>query len=172
MYKYFFYFSNFFVIGYTTQFMNHIFSALNIFQMPYLVRVMICLIGCFIVSPIGVTVYIFSDLGVAATDSIAEIISKKVKSPIQNCKSVFGSCFGFNRLEYRRKCRSRHCNCVFVGPFIQFSRKMLYPLLAYVLDRKSVDDVNSDDKKFEKEVVFLMQLKVAFFYLYLFFCFE
>lgn len=47
--------------------------------MSYLIRVMICLVGCFIVS-IGVTVYIFSDLGVAATDSIAEIISNKVKS--------------------------------------------------------------------------------------------
>lgn len=143
-----------FVTGYTTQFMNHIFSTLNIFQMSYLIRVIICLVGCFIVS-IGVTVYIFSDLGVAATDSIAEIISNKVKTSYRIVRVVsdlvlvligwsIGGSVGVGTIII----------AIFVGPFIQFSRKMLYPLLTYVLDRKSVDDVNSDDKKFEKEVVF------------------
>ncbi len=142
-----------FSIGYTVEAMNYLFGWLNLSSLDFIYRVIICFIGTFIVS-IGVTIYIFADLGVGATDGISELISDKTKFSYKSVRVVsdfilvltgylLGGHVGVGTLII----------AFFVGPFIQFIRKILSPLLKRILGEEMVDSVNSNEEKFEKEII-------------------
>ena len=142
-----------FSIGYTVEAMNYFFGWLNLSSLNYIYRIIICLIGAFIVA-IGVTVYIFADLGVGATDGISELISDKTKYSYRNVRVIsdfllvvtvylLGGVVGLGTLIITFS----------VGPFIQFIRKVISPFLKKILGEEMVDNVNSDEKNFEKEII-------------------
>ena len=140
-----------FIIGYTVEGMNLIWLDLESLSLIY--KLIICLIGTFVIS-IGVTVYIFSDLGVGATDGISELISGKTKFHYRTVRFVsdlilvilgylLGSVVGVGTILITFS----------VGPFIQLNRKIMAPLLKKVVGEELVQDVNSHEEKFEKEVI-------------------
>lgn len=142
-----------FVVGYVVEFVSYISLPLGIINLPLYMRILICIFGCMIIS-IGVTVYIFADLGVAATDCISEIISSKTGFSYRAVRVAsdfilvvlgysIGGIVGIGTLLIT----------FLVGPFIQFSRKILYPLLIKILEKTIIDKVNSDEKNFEKEII-------------------
>lgn len=142
-----------FTVGYTVETMNFIFGWINLQDIHLVYRVIICLIGTFIIS-IGVAVYIFAGLGVGAADGISELISDKIKFPYRTVRVVsdfilviigfsLGSTVGIGTLIIT----------FFTGPFIQLIRKFLTPVLNGILDEGLADSVNSDEEKFQKEVI-------------------
>lgn len=142
-----------FIIGYTVEGMNLIFGWLDLESFNLIYKLIICLIGTFVIS-IGVTVYIFSDLGVGATDGISELISDKTKFHYRTVRFVsdlilvilgylLGSVVGIGTVLITFS----------VGPFIQLNRKIMAPLLKKVVGVELVEDVNSHEDKFEKEVI-------------------
>lgn len=142
-----------FIIGYTVEAMNLIFGWMNLGSLNIIYRIIICLIGTFVIS-IGVTVYIFSDLGVGATDGISELISDKTKFHYRTVRFVsdfllvvlgylLGSVVGIGTILITFS----------VGPFIQLNRKAMAPLLEGILGKELVEDINSHEEKFEKEVI-------------------
>lgn len=142
-----------FVIGYTAELFKLILSSLNILAMPYIFRILICILGCFIIS-IGVTIYIFSDLGVAATDCIAEIISDKITVSYRVIRIISdlilvilgyftGGTVGVGTIII----------ALFIGIFVQFSRKILYPILKKLLNTYNIEKINSNDDNFKKELI-------------------
>ena len=133
--------------------MNLIFGWLDLESLNLIYKLIICLIGTFVIS-IGVTVYIFSDLGVGATDGISELISGKTKFHYRTVRFVsdlilvilgylLGSVVGVGTILITFS----------VGPFIQLNRKIMAPLLKKVVGEELVQDVNSHEEKFEKEVI-------------------
>lgn len=142
-----------FIIGYTVEGMNLIFGWINLGSLNLIYRIIICLIGTFVIS-IGVTVYIFADLGVGATDGISELISDKTKFHYRTVRFVsdfilvimgysLGSVVGIGTILIT------FC----VGPFIQLNRKAMAPLLEEILGKELVESINKDEEKFEKEVI-------------------
>ena len=135
-----------FIIGYTVEGMNLIFGWLDLESLSLIYKLIICLIGTFVIS-IGVTVYIFSDLGVGATDGISELISGKTKFVSDLILVILGyllgSVVGVGTILITFS----------VGPFIQLNRKIMAPLLKKVVGEELVQDVNSHEEKFEKEVI-------------------
>lgn len=142
-----------FIIGYTAEIFNFFLSFLNIQSMPYFVRILFCILGCFIIS-IGVTIYIFSDLGVGATDCIAEIISDKTKLSYRTIRIIsdlllvlsgflIGGPVGLGTIII----------AFFTGFFISLSRKILYNLLKTLANNEKIEKINSDDDNFKKEII-------------------
>lgn len=142
-----------FIIGYTVEAMNLIFGWINLQDLDLIYRVIICIVGTFIIA-IGVTVYIFADLGVGATDGISELISNKTNFSYRTVRVIsdfllviigylLGGVVGIGTLIIT----------FFAGPFIQFTRKLLTPFLEKILGKELVDSVNKDEEKFEKEVI-------------------
>jgi len=133
--------------------MNLIFGWINLQDLGLIYKIIICIIGTFIIA-IGVTIYIFTDLGVGATDGISELISDKTKFSYRTVRVIsdfllviigylMGGVVGIGTLIIT----------FFAGPFIQFTRKLLAPFLKKILGAELVDSVNQDDEKFEKEVI-------------------
>ena len=142
-----------FVIGYTVEAMNVLFGWLNLQDLDMIYRIIICFIGTFIIAN-GVTIYIFTDLGVGATDGISELISDKTKFSYRTVRVIsdlvlviigylMGGVVGIGTLIIT----------FFAGPFIQFTRKLLAPSLKKILGEELVESVNQDEEKFEKEVI-------------------
>lgn len=142
-----------FVIGYTAEITNFLLTPLNISNTPYIIRIISCIFGCFIIS-IGVTIYIFSGLGVGATDCIAEIISDKTKISYKVVRIIsdlllvlfgylIGGTVGIGTIII----------ALFTGYFVSLSRKILYLILKNLKDKKEIEKINSDDENFKKEIV-------------------
>ena len=140
-----------FLIGYTVEYILMIIQPLNLTNLNFITRIIFCIIGCFIVS-IGVTIYIFSNLGVGATDCISEIISERTSFSYRFIRIVSdfilvflgyltGGIVGVGTL----------ITAFTIGPFVQLSRKLLYPMLSKILGKKNVEQI--DDKNFRNEVV-------------------
>ena len=93
-------------------------------------------------------------MGVGATDGISELISDKTKFHYRTVRFLsdlilvilgylLGSVVGIGTVLITFS----------VGPFIQLNRKIMAPLLKKVVGVELVEDVNSHEDKFEKEVI-------------------
>lgn len=137
-----------FVIGYTVDFMLHLMSGVAIEEMAIITRITLLLIGAFICS-FGVTIYILSDLGIGATDCVAEIISDKLDKPYRIVRMFsdllfvvigyfLGGPVGIGTIIL----------AIIVGPFIQISRKILHSVIS---ENKFERQLTESD--FEKDII-------------------
>lgn len=137
-----------FVIGYTVDFMLYILSGVVIEEISIIIRIIILFVGAFICS-FGVTIYILSDLGVGATDCVAEIISDKLNKPYRIVRMFsdllfviigyfLGGPVGIGTVIL----------AIVVGPFIQISRKILHSVIS---ENKFERQLTESD--FEKDII-------------------
>lgn len=137
-----------FVIGYTVDLLLFLMKGIDIAVFPMYIRVIILILGAFICS-FGVTLYIFSDLGVAATDSVAEIISDKLHLSYKTVRMVTDLLFVvFGYFLGGPVGIGTVLLAFIIGPFIQISRKILH----YILENKHLDD-NLTEEHFEKDLI-------------------
>lgn len=67
-----------FAIGYTADFASFILDHLIQGEVPFLLRIVMILVGCVIMA-VGIAAYIRAGLGVGAIDMVSEVISDKTK---------------------------------------------------------------------------------------------
>lgn len=137
-----------FIIGYTVDFILFLITGIDVVSFPIYLRIIILIIGAFICS-FGVTLYIFADLGVGATDCVAEIISDKLNKPYKMVRMLsdlifvilgylLGGAVGIGTILL----------AFIIGPFIQISRKILH----FILKEQHLDD-NLTEVDFEKDLI-------------------
>lgn len=137
-----------FIIGYMVDFMMFLMGGIDINSFSLITRIFVLFFGAFICS-FGVTLYIFADLGVGATDCVAEIISDKLNKPYKIVRMAsdllfvvvgyfLGGPVGVGTVIL----------AIIIGPFIQISRKILH----FILQHEHLDD-NLTEENFEKEMI-------------------
>lgn len=137
-----------FIIGYTVDFMLYLMSGIAIEEISIITRIIILFVGAFICS-FGVTIYILSDLGVGATDCVAEIISDKLNKPYRIVRMFsdllfvvigyfLGGPVGIGTVIL----------AIIIGPFIQISRKILHSVIS---ENKFERQLTESD--FEKDII-------------------